>query len=259
MNIVLIVFMLLLSLSSPVLAADAPKTEHQKTLYAVGLAVSKSLAVFDLTAEEMEMVNLGIMDAIAGKKAAVDLASYNAKVQELARTRRQALGEKQAAAGKDFLEKAAKEKGAVKSDSGIVFLSLSEGKGESPASNDTVKVNYRGTLIDGREFDSSFKRGKSLEFKLDSVIKCWTEGVQKMKVGGKAKLVCPPEMAYGGSGVGDMIMPGATLAFEVELLEVKRAATPPVPVSMPRASQPAAGAKPSAPAGARKQVEKALP
>ena len=238
MNKVLMSFLLLLSLTTPVLAADAPKTEDQKTLYAIGLAVSKSLAVFDLTPAELEMVQLGITDAVTGKKTAVDLASYNAKLQDLARTRRQAQGEKQASAGKDFLEKAAKEKGAVKSDTGIVFLSVTEGKGESPASNDTVKVNYRGTLIDGREFDSSFKRGKPLEFKLDGVIKCWTEGVQKMKVGGKAKLVCPPEMAYGGSGAGDMIMPGATLAFEVELLEVKRATTPPVPVTMPRASKP---------------------
>ena len=238
MNKVLMSFLLLLSLTTPVLAADAPKTEDQKTLYAIGLAVSKSLAVFDLTPAELEMVQLGITDAVTGKKTAVDLASYNAKLQDLARTRRQAQGDKQAAAGKDFLEKAAKEKGAVKSDTGIVFLSVTEGKGESPASSDTVKVNYRGTLIDGREFDSSFKRGKPLEFQLDGVIKCWTEGVQKMKVGGKAKLVCPPEMAYGGSGVGDMIMPGATLAFEVELLEVKRTTTPPVPVTMPLASKP---------------------
>ena len=238
MNKVLMSFLLLLSLTTPVLAADAPKTEDQKTLYAIGLAVSKSLAVFDLTPAELEMVQLGITDAVTGRKTAVDLASYNAKLQDLARTRRQAQGEKQASAGKDFLEKAAKEKGAVKSDTGIVFLSVTEGKGESPASNDTVKVNYRGTLIDGREFDSSYKRGKPLEFKLDGVIKCWTEGVQKMKVGGKAKLVCPPEMAYGGSGAGDMIMPGATLAFEVELLEVKRTTTPPVPVTMPLASKP---------------------
>jgi FKBP-type peptidyl-prolyl cis-trans isomerase FkpA len=122
--------------------------------------------------------------------------------------------------GKEFLDKAAKEKGAVKTDSGLVYLSLKEGAGDSPKTTDTVKVHYRGTLPDGREFDSSYKRNKPIDFKLDAVIKCWTEGVQKMKPGGKAKLVCPSSLAYGENGAGEMILPGATLVFEVELLEV---------------------------------------
>ena len=144
-----------------------------------------------------------------------------AKIQELARSRRKALGEKQGSTGKDFLEKAAKEKGAFKTASGMVYTSLTEGKGASPKATDLVKVNYRGTLPDGKEFDSSYKRGKPLDFKLDNVIKCWIEGLQMMKPGGKAKLVCPPDLAYGENGAGEMILPGATLAFEVELLETK--------------------------------------
>lgn len=263
MNKVSVSFMLLLSLATPAFAADAPKSEEQKTLYAIGLAVSKSLAVFDLTAKELEIVQQGITEAMTGKQAAVDLASYNPKIQELAKTRRKALGEKQAVAGRDFLEKAAREKGAVKTESGMVYLPLTEGKGESPSALDTVKVNYRGTLIDGREFDSSYKRGKPLEFKLGSVIKCWTEGMQKMKPGGKAKLVCPAEMAYGGSGVGDMILPGATLAFEVELIEVIKGAASSAPATMPGSPQSSAGApqgsKPAAPAGAGKDLGKAKP
>jgi FKBP-type peptidyl-prolyl cis-trans isomerase FkpA len=220
----LIATMLLTLSIAPAFAADLPRTEEQKTLYAIGLSVARSLSVFNLTHAELEFVQQGITDAYSGKKQEADLLSYNAKIQELARSRRKALGEKQAVAGKDFLDKAAKEKGAIKTDSGMVYTSLTEGKGESPKATDIVKVNYRGTLPDGKEFDSSYKRGKPLEFKLDNVIKCWIEGIQKMKPGGKAKLVCPPSLAYGENGAGEMILPGATLAFEVELLESKPAA-----------------------------------
>lgn len=203
-------------------AADMPKTEDQKTLYAIGLSVARSLSVFNLTPAELEIVKEGLTDAFSGKKPEAEFLSYNDKIQELARARRKVQAEKMAGVNKDFLDKAAKEKGAVKTDSGLVYISLSEGSGASPKAADTVKVNYRGTLIDGREFDSSYKRGKPIEFKLDGVIKCWTEGLQKMKVGGKAKLVCPASIAYGETGAGDLILPGATLAFEVELLEIKK-------------------------------------
>ncbi len=152
----------------------------------------------------------------------MDLSSYNDKVQELARARRKAQGEKLVAMNKEFIAKAVAEKGAVKMDSGLIYLSLKEGTGTSPTVTDTVKVNYRGTLPDGKEFDSSYKRGKPTEFRLDGVIKCWTDGLQKMKSGGKAKLVCPPNIAYGDAGAGDLILPGATLVFDVELLEVKK-------------------------------------
>jgi FKBP-type peptidyl-prolyl cis-trans isomerase FkpA len=104
----------------------------------------------------------------------------------------------------------------------MVYLSLREGTGASPLATDGVKVNYRGELPDGREFDSSYKRGTPLEFKLSEVIKCWTEGLQKMKVGGKARLTCPAKLAYGDRGAGDLILPGATLQFEVELLDIKK-------------------------------------
>ncbi|HMS27021.1 MAG TPA: FKBP-type peptidyl-prolyl cis-trans isomerase [Burkholderiaceae bacterium] len=120
----------------------------------------------------------------------------------------------------DAAAKAAKEPGAIKTNSGLVYLSLKNGTGTQPNSNDTVKVHYRGTLPNGTEFDSSFKRNTPLEFPLNRVIPCWTEGVQKMKVGGKAKLTCPPEIAYGARGAGSAVPPNATLHFEVELLGV---------------------------------------
>ncbi|RZL04416.1 MAG: FKBP-type peptidyl-prolyl cis-trans isomerase [Rubrivivax sp.] len=118
------------------------------------------------------------------------------------------------------LAKAAKEKGAVVTSSGLVFQSLKDGTGPSPAATDTVKVHYRGTFPDGKEFDSSYKRNEPTEFPLNRVISCWTEGVQRIKVGGKAKLTCPAAIAYGERGAGGVIPPNATLQFEVELISI---------------------------------------
>ena len=115
---------------------------------------------------------------------------------------------------------AAKEEGAVVTASGLVYRSLKDGTGASPTASDKVKVHYRGTFPDGREFDSSYKRNEAIEFPLNGVIKCWTEGVQRMKVGGKAKLTCPANIAYGERGAGGVIPPNATLLFEVELLGI---------------------------------------
>jgi len=120
----------------------------------------------------------------------------------------------------DVAAKSAKEPGAVTTESGLVYRALTEGKGASPSAADTVRVHYRGTLPDGKEFDSSYSRGQPAEFPLNRVIKCWTEGVQKLKVGGKAKLTCPPGIAYGERGAGSVIPPNATLLFEVELLGI---------------------------------------
>ena len=121
----------------------------------------------------------------------------------------------------DVVEQAAAEKGAVKTPSGMVYRALTEGSGASPKETDVVRVHYKGTFPDGKEFDSSYKRGQPTEFPLNRVIKCWTEGVQRMKVGGKAKLTCPPSLAYGDKGAGGTIPPNATLQFEVELLAIK--------------------------------------
>ena len=122
--------------------------------------------------------------------------------------------------GADFLAKAAKEKGATKTPSGLVYLSLKDGAGEKPSASDTVKVNYKGTFTDGKVFDASETHGGPATFPLNQVIPCWTEGVGMMKVGGKARLVCPARIAYGDSGRPPVIRGGVSLAFEVELLEV---------------------------------------
>ena len=236
--------MLLTLMVSSAVAAEPPKSEEQKTLYAIGLSVARSLSVFSLTPAEVLIVQQGITDSFSGKKIDAEFLTYNTKIQELARERRKISGEKQVSAGKEYLEKAAQEKGAVKTASGMVFTSVVEGKGDSPKADDVVKVNYRGTLIDGSEFDSSYKRGKALEFKLNNVIACWVEGVQKMKPGGKARLVCPANLAYGEFGSGEMILPGATLAFDVELLEIM----PPAPAPAVKSGATAPAVTPAKPA-----------
>ena len=110
---------------------------------------------------------------------------------------------------------------AVTTASGLVYQSLKEGSGAAPKASDTVKVHYRGQLADGKEFDSSYQRGQPAEFPLGRVIACWTEGLQRMAPGGKARLTCPPAIAYGARGAGGVIPPNATLTFEVELLAVR--------------------------------------
>jgi len=129
----------------------------------------------------------------------------------------------QAPTAAEPLAAAAAEKGAVVTPSGLVYRALEEGKGDSPAPADTVRVHYRGRFPDGREFDSSYSRGQPASFPLNRVIRCWTEGVQRMKVGGKAKLTCPAAIAYGERGAGNVIPPNAVLQFEVELLGIAKA------------------------------------
>jgi FKBP-type peptidyl-prolyl cis-trans isomerase FkpA len=202
----------------------ADMTEEQKTIYTLGAIIGKQLSVFDLSPEEVQFVIKGLGDSATGAKMAVEGDVYGPKVQELANTRRALVASKQVAAGKVFAEKAAAEPGAVKTASGLVYISVKDGAGASPATTDTVKANYRGTLADGTEFDSSYKRGQPIDFPLNGVIKCWTEGLQKMKVGGKARLICPPEIAYGEQGAAGAIPPNATLNFDVELLAVTPAA-----------------------------------
>ena len=208
------------SSASPSPAAGALQTEEQKTVYALGLILGKNVERLNLTPEELALVLKGLQDQASGKKPEVELETYGPRVQQLAQARMAAGAKAAQEKGQVFLDQAAAEQGAVKTPSGMVFRSLQAGTGASPAASDTVKVHYRGTLIDGTEFDSSIKRGQPAEFQLSGVIPCWTEGVQKMKVGEKARLVCPPGLAYGERGSPPTIPGGSTLVFEVELLEV---------------------------------------
>jgi FKBP-type peptidyl-prolyl cis-trans isomerase FkpA len=214
-------FAALALLSGPALAAGPePKTEEEKTLYALGLAVSNNLASFKLTDADLGFVTAGLADGAQGKPRKVDLEAYRPKIQELQRTRLAAAAGDEKKAGKEYADKAAAEKGAARTTTGIVYSTIKAGSGASPKATDTVMVHYHGTLVDGKVFDSSVKRGKPISLALNQVIPCWTEGVQRMKVGEKARLVCPSDLAYGDAGRPPTIPPGATLIFEVELLEI---------------------------------------
>jgi FKBP-type peptidyl-prolyl cis-trans isomerase FkpA/FKBP-type peptidyl-prolyl cis-trans isomerase FklB len=202
-------------------AAD-PSTEDQKTMYALGMIISQSLAPFALTESELDFVRAGMTDGVLKKTPKVDLPTYGPKVNQVQQARAAAQAETEKKAGAAYIEKAAKEAGAKKTESGAIVTTMKEGKGEHPKATDTVKVHYHGTLIDGTVFDSSVKRGEPATFPLNQVIKCWTEGLQLMKVGGKSKLVCPSAIAYGDRGSPPTIKPGATLVFEVELLEIAK-------------------------------------
>lgn len=217
----LIVISSILALSATAFAAEPPQTDESRTFYNIGQIMARQLGIFELSPAELELVKQGLTDGISGKESKDDLEAASRKIQALAISRRDAQGEKLAVMAKDATAKAAAVKGAVKTSSGLIYLAQKEGSGANPSATDTVKVNYSGTLADGREFDSSYKRGTPAEFPLNRVIKCWTEGVQMMKPGGKAKLVCPPDIAYGKEGPG-IIPPNSTLFFDVELLEVKK-------------------------------------
>lgn len=203
-------------------AADSKAmTDNDKIIYALGLSVSRSLGQFELSPAELEIIKRALTDAAAGKPA-IDIDTWGPKIQQLATSRAAAASTRQKAASATFLAKAAAEPGVKKTASGLIYKELRAGTGATPGAADNVKVNYRGTLVDGTEFDSSYKRGQPASFVLSGVIKCWTEGVQMMKVGGKARFVCPSALAYGEQGAPG-IPGGSALVFEVELLDVTRA------------------------------------
>ncbi len=214
-----------------------PKTEDEKAFYALGASINKQLSVFDMSPEELKYVQQGMSDAAAGKKLAAEPDANMQKLSELAKARMAKATEKQKALAKPFLEKAAAEKGAQKTASGLIYQEIKPGTGTQPKATDVVKVHYTGTLTDGKEFDSSIKRGQPVEFPLGQVIPCWSEGVGLMKVGGKAKLVCPSDIAYGDNGRPPIIPGGATLIFEVELLDVKVGAASGLQAPQPKAKK----------------------
>jgi FKBP-type peptidyl-prolyl cis-trans isomerase FkpA len=217
--------------AAPATPAAGTMSEDEKTVYAIGLSIWRSLSQLDLNAAEVAVVQRALGDAVAGKPA-VSLDEYGPKFEAFGRARMQRVTDKEKARSQEYLTKLAAEPGAVKTESGLVYFDVQAGTGAAPAATDTVKVHYKGTLVDGTEFDSSYKRGEPAQFPLSGVIKCWTEGLQKMKVGGKAKLVCPADIAYGDRG-RPSIPGGAALTFEVELLEIVKVEPPPAPPAAP--------------------------
>ena len=212
---------------------DSFSSDNDRTVYAWGFKVGQNLAPIGFSASESKAFSKGVSDALAAKNSAVPLDIFVPKIADLQQQRmtkvRAAEAQKAAAEagpnkvkGAEFAEKFSKEKDVKPIAKGGFYQSMTEGKGAQPKAEDTVKVDYRGTLIDGTEFDSSYKRGQPASFPLNAVIPCWTNGVAMMKVGGKAKLVCPSDVAYGDAGHPPVIPPGSTLIFEVELREIEK-------------------------------------
>ena len=221
-------------------AAGNLASEDQKTIYALGLALAREIEPFHLDEAELGTLAQGLKDGVLSRPPQVDLEVQGPKIQEFGTARVAAASAEEKKASEAFLAAAAAEPGAEKLASGLVFREVAPGAGASPKTSDTVKVHYHGTLRDGTVFDSSVDRGTPAEFPLDGVIPCWTEGVQKMKVGGKARLVCPASIAYGDRGAPPKIKPGAALAFDVELIEIGPAQAAELPPGHPPTGDSAA-------------------
>ncbi len=220
------------------------KTADDKELYALGYSFGRNLQVFDLSPAELDIVRKALGEGATDKKPLVPLETYGPKIQELAAARHTRAAQKKETRDKPYLDAAAKQKGAQVLSSGVVYIPEKEGTGPVPKASDEVTVNYVGKLTNGTEFDSSYKRNQPLKFQLDKVIPCWTEGVQKMKVGGKARIVCPAKAGYGENGQPRAGIPGGSvLDFNVELLDAKAPPPPPVPTpgATPGFTPPPAG------------------
>lgn len=207
------------------------ETEEQKLLYMLGLAAGERLVQVGLTEEELAYVFAGVRDRALQRQSAIDEAQYGPRLGAYAQQRFQQTAAKEPELSAQFVSEQASQLGAEVTDSGMVYFELTPGTGESPGPDSTVVVHYLGRLRSGAVFDSSYVRGEPATVSLarqgdHQVIPCWREGVQRMKVGGKARLVCPAQIAYGAQGAPPRILPGAAISFEIELLEVKPAESP---------------------------------
>jgi len=216
----LIIFIFVFLLSVPAWAVQ-PKNEDQKTLYALGVDLARKISFFYLSVEEYEYVKQGMTDVATGKKLDAEPGPYMENINQLLRKRMQDVANKQKELAKPYLEKAAKENGAQKMPSGLIYQQIKAGTGSQPKASDVVKAHYTAFLIDGTEFENSFKEGKPRELSLAKVTACLREGIGIMKVGGKAKLICPSDIAYGDQGIPPFIPGGAALVYEVDLLGIQ--------------------------------------
>jgi len=210
----------LLALIAAPAFADAPKNDDEKAFYSIGTNYAQQLSSLNPVSDrEVEMLVLGLRDALKGNSLAVDQQQGAQLVQTMVKKRQARAMEIEKEASAAFLATEAAKSGAQKTESGLIYTEIKAGDGRSPKATEKVRVHYHGTLRDGTVFDSSVDRGEPAEFPLNRVIACWTEGVAKMKIGGKSRLVCPADIAYGDRQTG-RIPAGAVLTFEVELLGI---------------------------------------
>jgi FKBP-type peptidyl-prolyl cis-trans isomerase len=222
----IIIGLFVLTMNAMAQEKGPPKDKKEKTGYSIGVNIGQDMKRYSIEIDA-DMVAQGLKDVYAGKMKLSDeemrstLADLNKEMQGKENERMKILGEKNKKEGETFINLNAKASGVVKLPSGLQYKIIKEGTGKIPKATDTVVVHYKGTLIDGTEFDSSFKRNQPLEFKVNGVIPGWTEILQKMKTGSKYAVYIPSNLAYGERGNGPVIGPNAVLVFEIELLAVK--------------------------------------
>jgi len=195
-------------------------SERDQTLYAIGARLGRSLAPFALSEGELELVLRGLRDAVLGRELAVNETAQQDRIDALLRERRLVSLPAERAAGAALLAQAAREPGAVRTPSGLVMVALREGSGPSPGPADVVRLHYHGRLRDGNVFDSSVERGAPLEVAMARALPCWREGLLRMRVGGKSRLVCPAELAFGARGDPPRVAGDAAVVYEIELLAI---------------------------------------
>ena len=222
----LLLFVPIMCLALPTTAQEVKlETPQQVVSYGIGMQIAQSLMKQGLTTVDSDVLALAIKDRMAGRKPRItqqELQAAQSIFQEEARQEKVALGATAQTEGDAFLAGNRAREGVVVLDSGLQYLEVTKGEGESPTKTDTVTVHYRGTLIDGTEFDSSFKRGQPAQFQVDKVIAGWTQALQLMAVGSKWEIWIPAALAYGDRGAGAQIGPNTTLHFEVELLAINK-------------------------------------
>ncbi|MDP3278456.1 MAG: FKBP-type peptidyl-prolyl cis-trans isomerase [Deltaproteobacteria bacterium] len=206
-------------------SSATPRTDQERAFYSLGLMLGQRTSEFNMSPTELAMVQRGLSDSINHRTPLVNMREYLPRLQEMSEQRARAASVRTREEGTRFAAAAAREPGATRTPSGLVYRETTPGTGPSPSAQDEVTVHYTGTLMDGTEFDSSRGRGEPARFRLDGVIPCWTEAVQRMHVGGRAQIVCPPDIAY-GDRAQRVIPAGSTLKFDVELIAITPAAVP---------------------------------
>lgn len=215
---------------APATASEAEQRERD-SLYALGSWLARNLSGVQLEEKDMAPLAEGLSDALLGRPLRVDPAVVGERVQGFLNERRARTAAAEKAAGASFVDAARAEPGARRTVSGAIYLDRLEGSGASPGLTDRVKLHYRGFRRDGSSFDDSYARNKPEIFRVSGVIPCWREALQQMKLGGKAKVTCASDLAYGDRGIGGRVLPGAPLQFELELLEILPAQAPTQPAT----------------------------
>lgn len=227
---------------TPQNTAGKPESLEDRASYSIGLNLGRSLKSNEINANA-DLIIKGLRDGLAGNAMLTDaemqatMQEFQQQIQGQQEAKQKALGEKNKTEGEAFLAKNKARAGVKTTASGLQYEVVSEGTGPQPKATDTVTVNYRGTLMDGTEFDSSYERGQPATFVLNQVIPGWTEGVQLMKVGSKYKFYIPAALGYGERGAGGVIGPNAPLVFEVELISIGQPTPPPAPGGAPDGDQ----------------------